>query len=70
VIRWIHPHQHRSRAVKALYKNDLETECQRVLQCEQCRRVFHRDVLASYNIAFILWHVLKWGVHPWSPARE
>lgn len=44
-------------------------EVQRVLQCENCQRVFHRDVVGSHNVAFIAWHVLQWGEHPWVIER-
>lgn len=48
---------------------DSGNECQRVIQCENCRRVYHRDVAGSLNIAFIAWHLLHWGEHPWTSPR-
>ncbi|KAL7006217.1 hypothetical protein EMMF5_004338 [Cystobasidiomycetes sp. EMM_F5] len=54
----------RSRLFKAYYKGTLD-QCQRILQCETCRKVYHRDAAAGMNIAFIGWHILRFRRHPW-----
>jgi len=38
--------------------------CQRVQQCEKCRKKYNRDLAAACNIAFAAWHWLVWGCHP------
>jgi len=59
----------RSRMHNGFHKDNIDAECQRTLQCESCRQPFHRDVVGAFNIAYILWHLFKWGRHPWSTPR-
>jgi len=41
----------------------------RLLQCETCEKIWHRDVLAAFNIAQIGAHILVHGRHPYRVAR-
>ncbi|KAL7004885.1 hypothetical protein EMMF5_005498 [Cystobasidiomycetes sp. EMM_F5] len=54
----------RSRLFKAFWSGTIDP-CQRVLQCETCNKAYHRDASAAMNIAFIAWHILRFGRHPW-----
>jgi hypothetical protein len=38
--------------------------CQRLLQCETCHIIRHRDIIGASNIAFVWWHQRCHGRHP------
>ena len=50
-----------------LYPRRVEnkTEVYRLLQCETCERMWHRDISAAFNIGQIACHILIVGRQPW-----
>lgn len=54
-----------------LYKplfTDSKTPCQRLLQCEKCHTIRHRDVAGAENIGYAAWHFIVHGRHPWKSS--
>ena len=60
---------HTDRMIKAKY-TDSGQDCQRVLGCETCGRIWNRDIAAAINIAFVAWHWLVFGKHGFRWRRE
>ena len=47
---------------------DFSYDNTRAAHCPKCHKSYNRDVAAAENIAFVCWHTLVYGVHPFGPV--
>ncbi|SCZ99306.1 BZ3500_MvSof-1268-A1-R1_Chr3-1g05936 [Microbotryum saponariae] len=54
----------RTRLVKTGRRVNQKRNNLRVYMCPRCKLPVHRDLIAARNIAFVGWHIVVWGYHP------